>query len=195
MKPSFVSNFLDSTRKQFTYYTLLGENTFSQLSDEDLFWQSPSENNSIAIIVNHLNGNMLSRWTDFLTTDGEKDFRNRDQEFENIIITRKELDDKWSEGWKVLFDALDSVNEDNFEQLVYIRNQGHTIVEAVNRQLAHYAYHVGQIVLIGQLRKGVKWKSLSIPKGESKIYNQHKFSQEKKRGHFTDEFLNNTDDV
>ena len=195
MKISFSTNFLKSTKKQFAYYKLLGDNTFSQVTDEDLFWQSPSENNSIAIIVNHLHGNMLSRWTDFLTTDGEKDFRNRDQEFENIIITRKELDDKWSEGWKVLFDALDSVNEDNFEQLVYIRNQGHTIVEAVNRQLAHYAYHVGQIVLIGQLRKGKDWKSLSIPKGESKIYNQHKFSQEKKRGHFTDEFLNNTDDV
>jgi len=195
MKKSLIRNFLDSTKKQFTYYKLLGNNTFSQLNDEDLFWQSPSENNSIAIIVNHLHGNMLSRWTDFLTTDGEKDFRNRDQEFEDIIKTRKELIDKWSEGWKVLFNALDSVNEDNFEQLVYIRNQGHTIVEAINRQLAHYAYHVGQIVLIGHLRKGKGWKSLSIPKGESKIYNKHKFSKEKKRGHFTDEFLNDTNDV
>ena len=195
MKTSFTSNFLDSTIKQFNYYKLLGDNTFSQLSDKDLFWQSPSENNSIAIIVNHMHGNMLSRWTDFLTTDGEKDFRNRDQEFEDLIKTRKELNDKWAEGWKVLFTALDSVNEDNFEQLVYIRNQGHTIIEAINRQLAHYAYHVGQIVLLGQLRKGKNWKSLSIPKGESKIYNQQKFSQEKKRGHFTDEFLKDTDDV
>ena len=195
MKTSFTSNFLDSTIKQFNYYKLLGDNTFSQLSDKDLFWQSPSENNSIAIIVNHMHGNMLSRWTDFLTTDGEKDFRNRDQEFEDLIKTRKELNDKWAEGWKVLFTALDSVNEDNFEQLVYIRNQGHTIIEAINRQLAHYAYHVGQIVLLGQLRKGKNWKSLSIPKGESKIYNQQKFSQEKKRGHFTDEFLKDSDDV
>jgi len=190
MNPSFITNFLDSTKKQFDYYKLLGDRTFAQISDKDLFWQSPSENNSIAIIVNHLHGNMLSRWTDFLTTDGEKDFRNRDQEFENIIKTRADLNAKWSEGWQVLFTALDSVNETNFEQLVYIRNQGHTIVEAINRQLAHYAYHVGQIVLIGQMRRGKDWQSLSIPKGDSKIYNQKKFAQEKKRSHFTDEFLN-----
>jgi len=190
MNPSFITNFLDSTKKQFDYYKLLGDRTFAQISDKDLFWQSPSENNSIAIIVNHLHGNMLSRWTDFLTTDGEKDFRNRDQEFENIIKSRADLNAKWSEGWQVLFTALDSVNETNFEQLVYIRNQGHTIVEAINRQLAHYAYHVGQIVLIGQMRRGKDWQSLSIPKGDSKIYNQKKFAQEKKRSHFTDEFLN-----
>lgn len=190
MNPSFITNFLDSTKKQFDYYKLLGDRTFAQISDKNLFWQSPSENNSIAIIVNHLHGNMLSRWTDFLTTDGEKDFRNRDQEFENIIKTRADLNAKWSEGWQVLFTALDSVNETNFEQLVYIRNQGHTIVEAINRQLAHYAYHVGQIVLIGQMRRGKDWQSLSIPKGDSKIYNQKKFAQEKKRSHFTDEFLN-----
>ncbi len=189
MKTSFTTNFLSSTKKQFTYYKLLGDKTFAQLSDEDLFWQSPSENNSIAIIVNHLHGNMQSRWTDFLTTDGEKDFRNRDQEFEDLIKTRADLIAKWSEGWQTLFTALDSVNESNFEQLVYIRNQGHTIVEAINRQLAHYAYHVGQIVLIGQMRRGKNWQSLSIPKGDSKIYNEKKFSQEKRRGHFTDEFL------
>ena len=132
---------------------------------------------------------MMSRWTNFLTTDGEKDFRKRDQEFENLIKTRRDLLLKWNEGWKTLFTALDSINEDNFSQLVYIRNQGHTIIEAVNRQLAHYAYHVGQIVLIGQMRRGKEWQSLSIPKGDSKKYNEKKFAQEKKRGHFTDEFL------
>jgi len=189
MPTSFITNFLQSTIKQFTYYKMLGDKTFDQLVDEDLFWQSPSENNSIAIIVNHLHGNMQSRWTNFLTTDGEKDFRNRDQEFENLIKTRSELIAKWSEGWQTLFTALDSVDEENFDQLVYIRNQGHTIVEAINRQLAHYAYHVGQIVLIGQMRRGKDWQSLSIPKGKSKIYNEKKFGQEKKRGHFTDEFL------
>ena len=184
-----ILNFISSVKKQFQYYKMLGDKTFAQVSDEDLFWQSPSENNSIAIIVNHLYGNMQSRWTDFLTTDGEKDFRNRDQEFENLIKTRAELTAKWSEGWQTLFSALDSVNEQNFDQLVYIRNQGHTITEAINRQLAHYAYHVGQIVLIGQMRRGKDWQSLSIPKGASKIYNKKKFAQEKKRGHFTDEFL------
>jgi len=136
----------------------------------------------------------MSRWTDFLTTDGEKDFRNRDQEFEDIIKTRTELNQKWNKGWETLFEALDSINEKNFDQLVYIRNQGHTIIEAVNRQLAHYAHHIGQIVLIGQMRRGKDWQSLSIPKGASKIYNQEKFSKEKKRGHFTDEFLNKNGD-
>ncbi len=189
MNSSFILNFLASTKKQFTYYQLLGNRTFDQVSDDDLFWQSPSENNSIAIIVNHMHGNMMSRWTDFLTTDGEKDFRKRDQEFEDLIKTRARLMAKWNEGWQMLFTALDSINENNFTNLVYIRNQGHTIPEAVNRQLAHYAYHVGQIVLIGQMRCGKNWKSLSIPKGDSKAYNEKKFAQEKKRGHFTDEFL------
>ena len=191
MNSDFASNFLESTKKQFNYYQLLGNRTFEQVSDADLFWQSPSENNSIAIIVNHLHGNMMSRWTNFLTTDGEKDFRKRDQEFEDLIKTRAELMAKWNEGWQMLFTALDSITEDNFTNLVYIRNQGHTITEAVNRQLTHYAYHVGQIVLIGQMRRGKDWKSLSIPKGNSKIYNEQKFAQEKKRGHFTDEFLGN----
>ena len=172
MSTTYFSNFLESTKKQFTYYRLLGNRTFDQVSDTDLFWQSPSGNNSIAIIVNHMHGNMMSRWTDFLTTDGEKDFRNRDQEFEDLIKTRADLMVKWKEGWQILFDALDSCNEENFSQLVYIRNQGHTITEAVNRQLAHYAYHVGQIVLIGQMRCGKNWKSLSIPKGASKDYNR-----------------------
>jgi len=185
----FVKNHLSSTHKQFAYYKQLGDNTFAQLSDEDLLWQSESDNNSIAIIVNHLWGNMLSRWTDFLTTDGEKEFRKRDQEFENIIKTRAQLLEKWEAGWHCLFTALSTINEDNFDQLVYIRNQGHTIVEAIHRQMAHYAYHVGQIVLIGQMRRGKDWKSLSIPKGQSVVYNKEKFSKDKDRGHFTDEFL------
>jgi len=132
---------------------------------------------------------MLSRWTDFLTSDGEKEWRNRDQEFEDLIKTKAQLLQRWEEGWACLYKALASVNEDNFEQLVYIRNQGHTIVEAVNRQLAHYAYHIGQIVFIGRMIKGEEWVSLSIPKGGSKVYNEGKFKQEKRRGHFTDEFL------
>jgi len=147
------------------------------------------ESNSIAITVNHIVGNMLSRWTDFLTTDGEKDFRNRDKEFEDVIKTRQELLDKWETGWACLFEALASVNEDNFETTVYIRNMGHTVVEAVNRQLAHYAYHIGQIVYLGRMIKGAEWASLSIPKGDSKTYNAEKFAMPKREAHFTDEFL------
>lgn len=184
-----IKNYLESIRKQFEYYKQLGERTFDQLDENELFWQYNEASNSIGITVNHLWGNMLSRWTDFLTTDGEKEWRNREAEFEDEIRSRKDLLNKWEEGWTCLFEALDSVNAANFEQLVYIRNQGHTITEAINRQLAHYAYHVGQIVYIGRMIKGKDWQSLSIPKGASKAYNAQKFASEKKRGHFTDEYL------
>ncbi len=182
-------NYLSSARKQFEYYKSLGDRTFSQLNDEQLFWQFNEDSNSIAIIVKHLWGNMLSRWTDFLTSDGEKEWRHRDQEFEADINTREELIAKWEEGWTCLFTALDSVNPDNFHQLVYIRNQGHTILEAVNRQLGHYPYHIGQIVFLGKMMKSEAWTSLSIPKGGSKAFNEKKFAEEKQRGHFTDDFL------
>lgn len=184
-----TDNYLYSLHKQFLYYKQLGEKTFAQLSDEQLFWQYNPESNSIGIMANHLWGNMMSRFTDFLTTDGEKDFRNRDKEFEKIIESREELLRKWEEGWTCVMNALNSVNEENFNTIVYIRNQGHTITEAFNRQLAHYAYHIGQIVYLGRMMVGSSWESLSIPKGESKAFNAKKFSEEKKRGHFTDDFL------
>jgi len=184
-----INNYLDSQKKQFEYYRMLGTKTFSQLADEDLFWVADPDGNSIAIIVNHMWGNMMSRWTDFLTSDGEKEWRERDVEFEDVIKTREDLLKKWTAGWDCVFEALDSVNEANFGTTIYIRNQGHTIVEAINRQLGHYSYHVGQIVLIGKMRKGDAWTSLSIPKGQSKDFNAKKFAQEKKKGHFTDEFL------
>jgi hypothetical protein len=182
-------DYLLSVYKQFQYYKLLGERTFNQLDEKDLFWQFNDASNSIAIIVNHLWGNMKSRWTDFLITDGEKEWRQRDLEFENIIQSKNELIEKWEDGWQCLFIALESINENNFDTVIYIRNQGHTIVEAINRQLAHYAYHVGQIVFIGRMIKDGEWESLSIPKGQSAAFNQEKFSKEKKKAHFTDEFL------
>ncbi len=185
-----MEDYLQSVRKQFAYYQQLGDKTFVQLSEEDLFYQPNEASNTIAVMVKHLWGNMLSRWTNFLTEDGEKDWRNRDQEFEATIQNKEELLQKWEEGWQCLFAALDSINETNWNQLIYIRNQGHTITEAINRQLAHYAYHVGQIVYLGRLIKNDAWTSLSIPKGGSKDYNANKFSQEKKKGHFTDEYLN-----
>jgi len=186
---NFAANYLDSAGKQFEYYKMLGEKTFQQLEEQDLFFQPGPESNSIAIIVKHLWGNMLSRWTDFLTADGEKDWRDREGEFEATIRNGDELRQYWETGWSCLFQALSTVNEENFHTIVYIRNKGHSVVEAVNRQLAHYAYHVGQIVFIGRMIKGEGWQSLSIPKGQSSAYNEKHFAQPKRREHFTDEFL------
>lgn len=183
------ADYLTSARKQFAYYQLLGEQTFAQLPDEALFWQYNAESNSIATIVKHLCGNMLSRWTDFLTTDGEKAWRNREAEFDNDIASRAELLATWQQGWQCLFAALDSLNESNWHQLVYIRNQGHTVTEAINRQLAHYPYHVGQIVFIGKMVRAGQWQSLSIPRGSSAAFNAEKFAQAPHKAHFTDDTL------
>lgn len=179
--------YLKSVKKQFEYYKSVGEKTFNQLAESDLFWQYNEESNSIAIMVNHLWGNMKSRWTNFLTTDGEKDWRNRDLEFESVIKSRDELLVKWNEGWECLFEALSDINEQNFDTKVYIRNQEHSIIEAINRQLAHYAYHIGQIVYLGRMIRGSKWKSLTIPKGKSTEFNRAKFKKGKHSGHFSDD--------
>lgn len=186
-----IENYLDSVKKQLLYYKMLGEKTFSQLDDDALFWQFNAESNSIDVIVKHLSGNMLSRWTDFLTSDGEKEWRNREDEFEATIKTREELVAAWEKGWNCVFDALDSVNKDNFDTVIYIRNMGHSMSEAINRQLAHYAYHIGQIVYIGRMINGDKWLSLSVPKGGSAAFNAEKFSKEKRRAHFTDDLMDN----
>jgi hypothetical protein len=280
------TDYLKSAKQQFQYYKQLGDKTMDQLNDEQLFWQYNDASNSIAIMVKHLWGNMMSRWTDFLTTDGEKDFRKRDEEFElrvgpslqgvdtanaegvdadnaeGVDNTAEGVDndaegvdnnaegvnnnaegvdndaegvnnnaegvdndaegvdmdnaegvdndaegvdtanaegvdehsrtviiEKWEQGWACLFTALDSINEENFDTTIYIRNQGHSIPEAINRQMMHYAYHLGQMVYLGRMMKGEDWQSLSIPKGNSKAYNAEKFSQEKGKRHFTDEYL------
>ncbi len=183
------NDYLASVRKQFEYYKQISERAFAQLTDEQLFWQYNAESNSIATIVKHLWGNMLSRWTDFLTTDGEKEWRQREAEFENDLQSREELLAKWNEGWACLFHALDQVNGANLDSIIYIRNQGHTVMEAINRQLAHYPYHVGQIVFIGKMVKDTEWASLSIPRGGSQAFNAAKFETPKERAHYTDEFL------
>ena len=185
-----MDSYLNSAISQFKYYQILGDKTIAQLSEEQLFIQNSEVENSIGVIINHLWGNMMSRWTDFKTTDGEKEFRKRDQEFETVIITKEELLNKWDEGWNCLFGALESLKRDELEDIIYIRNQGHTIVEAINRQLSHYSYHVGQIVLLGKIAKKKDWESLSISKADSKNYNQEKFSKEKKKTHFTEEYIN-----
>ncbi len=182
-------DFLESAKKQFEYYKLLGDKTFEQLPAESLFFKYNNDSNSIAVIIKHLHGNMLSRWTDFLTSDGEKEWRIRDYEFDEEKINETELLNKWNEGWNCLFHALNSLTESDFKKTIYIRNQEHTVTEAINRQLAHYPYHVGQIVFIGKMLSNNNWKSLSIPKNKSNEYNSEKFSQPKHKEHFTDEYL------
>ena len=183
------NTYLESVKMQFDYYKMLGDKTIDLLPDDKLFWQYNDESNSIAIIVKHLSGNMLSRWTDFLTSDGEKEWRHRDEEFENDIKNKIELIQKWNDGWNCFFNALNSLQEDDLSKTIYIRNQGHTVLEAINRQLAHYPYHVGQMVFIGKMICNEKWVSLSIPKGNSNTYNAEKFSKEKHKEDFTEEFL------
>jgi hypothetical protein len=186
-------NYLESVIKQFAYYKMLGEKAMAQVADAQLFLQDDEQQNSIAVIVKHMAGNMLSRWTDFLTTDGEKEWRNRDDEFNNTLETRAELMAVWSAGWEVFLKTLQSLKESDLDQIVYIRNQGHTVMEAINRQLAHYPYHIGQIVFAAKMHTA-QWTSLSIPKGKSKDYNDEKFKEDKHRSHFTDEFLRNETD-
>ncbi len=186
------TGYLSGAIKQFDYYKMLGEKTFSQLTDEQLFWQPNEESNSIATIVKHLWGNMMSRWTDFLTSDGEKEWRNREGEFDNDLASREEMMDKWNEGWRVFLTTLNSLTEADLMKMIYIRNQGHTVMEAINRQLAHYPYHIGQIVYIGKVASE-NWTSLSIPRGKSVDFNADKFSQPKHRQHFTDEFIKDDD--
>jgi hypothetical protein len=181
--------YLTSAIKQFEYYKLLGDKAMEQLPAEKLFWQYNGESNSIGTIVKHLSGNMLSRWTDLMTSDGEKDWRDRDAEFENDIKSKEELLTKWNEGWQCLLNTLKALSEDDLQKIIYIRNQGHTVMEAINRQLAHYPYHVGQIVYIAKMVADNNWKSLSIPRGNSQSFNAEKFSAPKSRQHFTDEIL------
>lgn len=181
------TEYLDSVRKQFEYYKSVGEKTFDQLDEADFFWQFNEESNSIAITVNHLAGNMKSRWTDFLSSDGEKEWRNRDSEFEPEIKSKEELIEKWAQGWNCLFSALDSINVENFETKIYIRNQEHSIIDAINRQLAHYSYHVGQIAYVGRMIRGRDWNSLTIAKGKSVEFNREKFEKGKHKGHFSDD--------
>ena len=157
--------------KRFQYYKELGDKTFAQLSDEQLFWQYNEESNSIAVIVQHLAGNMLSRWTNFLTEDGEKDWRNRDSEFENNFKTKEEVVEYWEKGWKCLFDALNQLDEQNLNYPIYIRGEKHTVLDAVLRQLAHYPYHIGQIVYIAKMMKNDDWKTLSIARNKSDDFN------------------------
>jgi hypothetical protein len=169
---SLASTYLDSVVKRLLTYKELGEKTFAQLEEKDFFMQPNETCNSIAQIIRHMGGNMLSRWTNFLTEDGEKPWRNRDQEFEMVSASREALVKYWEEGWQCLLDALHALREDDLERTIYIRSEPLVALDAINRQLAHYPHHVGQIVYIGKMIRGEKWQSLSIPKGKSEAFNR-----------------------
>lgn len=178
--------FLTSAIKLFRYYKKLGEGAIAQLNDHDILQRPNGASNSIALIVHHLSGNMLSRWTDFLTSDGEKPWRNRDSEFDEGYPDKKTMMEAWEKGWAVLLDSLESLKPEDLSKIIYIRNEGQSVLEAIQRQLAHYPHHVGQILYQAKAIKGDSFTSLSIPKGKSGSFNQDKFSQEKSRKHFTD---------
>lgn len=182
--------YLESVRKQFLYYKMLGEKAMAQLEPGQLFVNFNDDTNSIAVIVQHLAGNMRSRWTDFLTSDGEKQWRNRDAEFTPTIASKEELLQLWDKGWACLFAAIDPLKAEQLNEIIYIRNEGHTVMEAINRQLAHYPYHIGQMVFYAKLLKTSDWTSLSIPRNASQDYNADKFSKEKTIRNFTDDALN-----
>jgi len=182
-------SYLESVKKQFLYYKMLGEKAMDQLEPEQLFTAINEDTNSIAAIVKHISGNMLSRWTDFLTSDGEKEWRNRDAEFENDLHSKEEVLEIWNKGWNCLENALESLKPEQLSDIIYIRNEGHTVIEAINRQLAHYPYHVGQIVFYAKQLKKSSWESLSIPKNKSGNYNAEKFAKEKEIKNFTDDEL------
>jgi hypothetical protein len=180
-----MNDFINSSLLLFKYYKGLGEKAMSQLDDDQVNQCLDVESNSIAVIVKHLSGNMLSRFSDFLTTDGEKPNRNRDQEFEVESLSRQQLLDLWNNGWNCLFNALEQLNGNDLDKIIFIRNEGHSVMEAIQRQLAHYSYHIGQLVFIARTIKGDKWISLSIPKGGSAGFNKEKFNKEKVIKHFT----------
>jgi hypothetical protein len=167
---SFEEGFLKDVIKRFRNYKELGDKTFAQLEEKDLFYQPGSASNSIAVIIRHLHGNMLSRWTRFLTEDGEKEWRQRDAEFEESISSKENILQLWEEGWACLFTALESLTPADITKTITIRTEPLTVYDAILRQLAHYPSHVGQIIYIGRMIRNEDWQSLSIPKGGSLEY-------------------------
>ncbi len=168
----FIANYHSDSLSSFRNYKKMAERAIEQVSDEEFFALIDTESNSIAVIVKHIAGNLHSRWRDFLTSDGEKPDRHRDTEFEMIGDTRDSLMKFWETGWQTLFEAIQPLTVEDFSRTVPIRGEPHTIVEAINRQMTHYAYHVGQIVMLGKHFKSADWKTLSVPKNKSAEFNQ-----------------------
>jgi len=168
---SIAKDYLETVIRRLKYYKDLGDKTFEQLNDNDFHYQPDEGTNSIAIIIQHMAGNMLSRWTNFLTEDGEKEWRQRDDEFEIHNYSKHQLLERWQQGWDCFLKAIEPLGKKELKQTITIRQEPLTVINAINRQLAHYPYHVGQIVLLGKMIKKQDWKSLSIPKGDSQQYN------------------------
>lgn len=164
--------FLQSAISRVKYYKILADKTFSQLEEGDFYYKPNETSNNIAIIIQHVSGNMLSRWTNFLTEDGEKSWRNRDIEFNDQHYNKKELMNIWEKGWNCFLATLEKLEDADLLKSIYIRNEPLIVMDAINRQLAHYPHHVGQIVYIGKMVKGKGWKSLSIEKGKSDDFNK-----------------------
>ena len=173
MPTKFTTSYVEDALAMFHQYKTLAERAMAQAADDHLFAAIDEENNSIAIIVKHMAGNMRSRWTDFLTTDGEKPDRHRDTEFELIEDTRESLMRFWEDGWKILFDSLEPLTDEDFSKMITIRGEPHTVVEAINRQLTHYSYHIGQIVFLAKHLRSKEWKNLSVPKNRSADFNKY----------------------
>ena len=172
MALQFTTSYLEDSLAIFHYYKRLGDRAMEQVSDEQLFARLDEDVNSIAIVVKHMAGNMRSRWTDFLTSDGEKPNRNRDSEFVDPPATRQALLDEWEEGWAVVFGALEPLSDADLGRTVTIRNEAHSVMQAINRQMAHYAHHVGQIVLLAKHLAHDHWQSLSVPRNRSAEFNR-----------------------
>ena len=172
-----VEEYLKNITKQFKSYKEVADKTIQQLEEKDLYWKFNEESNSIAVIIVHVTENILSRWTDFFTSDGEKDSRDRDKEFESHDLSKLELLNKWENGWNCLFSALSSLDETNFEKPIYIRNKQHKLIESITRQIAHYPYHIGQITYIAKMILDDNWKTTSITKGKSKEYMKQEFEK------------------
>jgi len=184
--------------KRFEYYKMLGDQSFAQLSEEQIFMHINDESNSIAVIVKHISGNMQSRWINFLTEDGEKPWRNRDEEFVNTFTTKDEVLAYWEKGWKCLFNALNQLNDENLYATIYIRSEAHSVIDAVFRQLAHYPYHIGQIVYIAKMMKNDHWKTLSIAKNKSVEFNsdmKNQFSDNATESNFSPVCYQNSPEV
>jgi hypothetical protein len=179
MAHQFTTSYLQDSLGVFHYYKKLAEGAMAQCPDDALFTSIDAESNSIAIIVKHMSGNMRSRWTDFLTTDGEKPDRNRDTEFEDAPKTRTELMQMWDRGWKYVFDALTPLTDEDVDRMITIRTESHSVMQAINRQVAHYSYHVGQIVFLAKHLAADSWQTLSVPKKKSAEFNRQVAAGEK----------------
>lgn len=172
---------------QFQYYKGLAEKAIDQIGEDQVFYQADAQSNSIAVIIKHIAGNMRSRWTNMFETDGEKVWRNRDDEFVDDFKNLGQLLEYWESGWEVLFDTLEDLTDADLDSIIYIRNMGCTVHDAIIRQMGHYPYHIGQIVYLARMYRGEDFVSLSIPKGKSKEYNDKRFVKKKSIKHFTDD--------